>query len=265
MKRSNGMASGRYRVIFTGFTVNSETWDDPFQWDGKRDEIFIATKVVVVNARGSVLSQSEPVSKVMGDINGQNGRVKAGSASSRGGLRTGDSFPTNTPWAISTAPSTSRNYPPFKLWEGDLRRGENVCVIAPSLWEDDNSGPIMNDWVRWGSTLATRLGPQASKLAATNPTAQAIVTGTQLGLGIALSAVDSGVIGSSGDRPIGMVAAGNNRYTFDPQVLRLTYDIAEHLITQEPAGKGRGVLALRYLDNVRLQGDYIAYLKVEKV
>ena len=31
------MSSGRYRVTITGFTVHSETWDDPFQWDGKRD------------------------------------------------------------------------------------------------------------------------------------------------------------------------------------------------------------------------------------
>jgi hypothetical protein len=259
------MSSGRYRVIVTGFTVQSETWDDVFQWDGKRDEVYLAAKVVVLNAHGNALMQSEPVSKIMGDTNQQNGRIKAGSASSQGGLRTGDSFPTPTPWIASTAPSTTRNYPPLKLWEGDLDQGQNACVIAPSIWEDDTSGPIMEDWVQWVGGLASKLGSQASALVGANVVGQAIIAATQLGLGVAVSAVESGIAGSAGDRPIGMVANSSGAYVFDPQVLRLTYDIAESLIRQEPAGKGRGVLALRYRDSVRLQGDYILYVKVEKV
>ena len=188
------MNAGRYRVVFNGFTVQSETWDDPFQFDGKRDEVFVASKAIVMDAAGNLISQSEPVSQVMGDTYMQQGRVRAGTASDQGGLRTSDSFPTTTPWIRAAEPTLERNYPPFKLWEGDLIQGEQVLILTPSIWEDDASGPILTDWITWAGGLYPKLKGQAHVLAGIDPTAQAILAGTELGLGIAVSAVESGVI-----------------------------------------------------------------------
>ena len=62
-----------------------------------------------------------------------------------------------------------------------------------------------------------------------------------------------------------MVADGSGKYVYNATVIRLTYDIAEYLIHSEPAGKGPGVLALRFQDDVRLQGWYVAYIQIERV
>jgi hypothetical protein len=259
------MSSGRYRVVFNGFSVVSETWDDPFQFDGKRDEVFIAAKVIAMDARGNLIAQSEPVSRIMGDTNMQVGRIAAGTASDMGGLRTGDSIPTATPWIQAVTPTLDRNFPPVKLWEGDLHAGEDVVLLTPGIWEDDASGPILNDWLTWTASMVPKLSPLARQLAGADPTAQVVIAAVELGLGVAASAVESGVTGAAGDRPIGMVADGTGNYVFNPSVIVLNHATAEYLIRTEPAGKGPGVLAIRYRDDVRLQGDYIAYLQVERV
>ncbi len=46
------MSTGRYRVAINGFSVTAETWDDAFEWDGKRDEVFLSTSVIVKNQSG---------------------------------------------------------------------------------------------------------------------------------------------------------------------------------------------------------------------
>jgi hypothetical protein len=110
------MATGTYRVSINGFSVNSQTWDDALQWDGKGDEIYLRTKVVKLNRAGASLYESESLSATMGDTQGYAGRVQAGSLKDNGGLRTDDKFPTDAPWLQSTPPNLYRNYPPMKLW-----------------------------------------------------------------------------------------------------------------------------------------------------
>jgi hypothetical protein len=258
------MNAGRYRVVLNGYKVQNESWDHPLELDGKRDEVFVATKVMVMDAAGNLIVQSERASKVMGDTNNQPGRVRAGTASDQGGLKTGDSFPKEAPWIRTTEPSLERDYPTVTLWEGDLVQGEHVVLIASSIWEDDDSGPILNDWLTWAGGIYSKVKPQAQVLAGADPTAQAILLCTEIGLGIAVSAVESGVIGANGDRPIGMVANGSGKYVFDQKLVRLTYDIAEYQLRSD-FGMGPGVFGLEYKDDVKLQGHYYLYLQVERV
>lgn len=139
------MSVGRYRVSVNGFRVMAETWDDALQWDGKRDEVFISSQVAVVDKSGNQLFSNQPTSPVMGDTWGQNGRIQAGSGGDRGGLRTGDSFPSNTPWRRAVPLDEDRDWPPTVIWEGELVSGENVALITPTIWEWDPGGDFFRD------------------------------------------------------------------------------------------------------------------------
>src|SRR5687768_10002666 len=73
--------SAKFRVVLNGFTVNSETWDHILEPDGKGDEVYLLAEVRCLNAAGVITQSSSPRSKIFGDINGQNGRIQAGSRS----------------------------------------------------------------------------------------------------------------------------------------------------------------------------------------
>src|SRR4051812_19463864 len=150
------MPTGRYRAVLNGFRCNRETVDDALEWDGKRDEVFVASSVYIKDKNGNTLYKNLTRSSVLGDTNNQPGRVQAGTASDKGGIRTGDIFPARfvTEWLDSLhrfpkeisepgerdpAASLSRSYPPMLLWEGDLTRGENSVFIWPTIWEWDGS------------------------------------------------------------------------------------------------------------------------------
>src|SRR6266566_596669 len=102
-RRERTMPSGRYRVVVNGFKVLAETWDDALEYDGKRDEVYITAHIGALDKNGQVLYKDEPTSPVMGDTSNLPGRVQAGTASTLGGLKTGDSYPPGTPW-MQTVP-----------------------------------------------------------------------------------------------------------------------------------------------------------------
>ena len=255
-------AVGRYRVVINGFDVTAETWDDALEWDGKHDEVFVAAKVVVMNSAGQELYESQPRSLTMGDINNQNNRVQAGTASPLGGLRTGDAFPTGTPWIQATPPSPTRNSPPLKIWEGDLVQGDTVATITPGIFEEDSGGTdLYTAWTQWANNLYTKLRPKLADLL--GPTSSVLKV-TDIGLDIFVGLTE--ITGINGTRPIGMhKPEGATTYQYDPPVLKLTYDTAEYIINSEPAGHGRGVLAFTYQDDPALRGNYILYVQVERV
>ena len=122
----------RFRVTLNGFYVDKETWDHALEVDGKGDEVFVRYDTRLVSNEGTTLSESSQSTKVMGDINGYPERVQAGSRSSKGGLKTGDSFPTSSPWQHDGNLMADR--PPMKLFEGNLVEGETGVAITPTLF-----------------------------------------------------------------------------------------------------------------------------------
>src|SRR5437762_6651945 len=89
-----------YRVKINGFRVIQETYDDLLERDGKRDEVQISVITTLLDKDGKLIGvPSEKTTPIMGDTNRLANRIQAGSASSLGGLRTGDSFPDEPmPW-----------------------------------------------------------------------------------------------------------------------------------------------------------------------
>ncbi|GAA4607013.1 hypothetical protein GCM10023107_79280 [Actinoplanes octamycinicus] len=257
------MLSGDFRVTLNGFRVMTETWDDMWQGDGKRDEVQLSTGITVASARtGNVIYRGQPTSPVLGDTNNQNGRVRAGSASNKGGLRSGDSFPTSTPW-IRDSLNIGRDWPPCKVWEGTLTQGEDVCLIVPTIWEYDPGQHFLEGWADWAFDIGTKIRDRLPSLV--GPHAQWQVNALSLGLDLAVSIKK--ITGTSASRPIGMKPDPKNRDThvFDPYVLVLNYDTADRIAREEPSGRGRGVLAVRYLESPDLRGDYMLYLQVDRV
>jgi hypothetical protein len=256
------MASGRYRVTINGFAVKTETWDHAFEVDGKRDEVYCSSLVSVLNKDGQTVYSGERTSETLGDVNGQPGRIKAGTASRRGGLRTNDKFPTATPWIRAHEVSPERNYPPMTIWEGELAEGDHVAVITPSIWEWDGGKDAFGDWVAWGQQTVGKVRDRLQELL--GPDSKVVLDWIELGLDVAVSIAEPTVIGQAGDRPIGMAKDGN-QYVFRPQVIALNYHSAERLVQDNPMGLGHGVIALRFADDSTLKGDYSLYMQVEKI
>src|SRR4051794_18100688 len=73
-------------------------------------------------------------------------RIKAGAASSLGGIPTGDRFPSAAPW-LRTAP-ISADRPTMLVFEGELVQGQNGVVIAPTIWEWDGSPMFLQGWLQ---------------------------------------------------------------------------------------------------------------------
>lgn len=133
---------GVYRITATGLRVNHETTDNPLEIDGKRDE-------VLVRAKGELFWKGQPLagtgffveSKVHGDRNAvawsnatsPTVRIKAGTASLLGGLKTGDEHRSPP----GTAPNTISF--PLIIWEGSLRESSARVVFVPTIWEVDRA------------------------------------------------------------------------------------------------------------------------------
>jgi len=257
----------KFRVTLNGFAVNQETWDHALEVDGKRDEVFIRYDTRLVNNEATTLLASHDRTKVMGDTNGFTDRVQAGSASSLGGLKTGDTFPTSTPWQLSGSIMFDR--PPIKLFEGPLTEGKTGVAITPTIWEWDGGTDIFNSW----GQLIVDNGPEIAQAVAnfingpsvpgTPTNGDFIKTNLETGLP-ALFELASGITGQAKDRPIGLTP-DEGGYNFNSKSLILTYETAT-LATQNDFGKGRGVLAIDFQDSADIGGgQYTAYIQIVRV
>jgi hypothetical protein len=264
---TSSIVVGRYRVVVEGFRVSSQTWDNALQSDGKGDEVFLDTKLAYVDSNGKDLApQSDFRSATMGDTNNQNGRVQAGSASDRGGLISGDTFPNPLNiGADAPAGSSSTFTPPLTLWEGDLIKGERAVVITPSLWEWDGSGDVFGGWLTWANTAFTKIAKSVGTFIGGGSAADTIKNATQLGLDVLNVFGDPDFRGIPGDRPIGTTRNSSGPgFIFDPKVVLLNYDRAEALISQKTNGVS-GAFALQFTDDPTLTGDYTLWFRVERV
>jgi hypothetical protein len=294
----------RFRVSLSGFTVNNETIDDWQEYDGRRDEVFIASQTTLRSSTGEDLGTS-PLnrSRIMGDaispdrILAGTGQLSAwdetknflfGAGKKPGGLRTGDSFPSATPWQRNSDFTTDSA--PMVLWEGSLVSGQNTALITPSIWEYDSRnafGPIGDlipglisgikiGEIKIGQAVQSGLSLVDDYLKGSVPPSLISDQSALFKSGRELmgdGALGSNVVLRSGDsennqrsRPIGMKNAGGNLFAFDPKVLPLSYDLADKLSKTDISGKGTGVISLRYADDSsEFAGDYKLYLKVEQI
>lgn len=259
-------AHGRYRVTLNGFSVGHETWDDALQLDGKRDEIYFSTDVQVVDKLNNTLLPSSKRSLTFGDVNGFGYRVQAGSASNLGGIQTGDQVFGSAPWLRSGALAADRL--PMVLWEGDLVDGQNAVAVIVTPWEYDGGQDAFSSWASWMQKTSQTLKSSSAFTTLIGQAGKVVLELADLGLGLALSLQENGVLGNAYDRPIGITQSGTVNgtvtYGFGPKILDLNYKTAE-LALANSFGFGNGIIGIRYVDAPKFAGDYTLYVQVERI
>jgi len=254
--------TGRYRVTMIGFDVNAQTVGDPFG-DGLGDEVYLAADVSTYNlSSGAWGARGVVRSLAFGDVNGQPGRVIAGTLSPKGGLKSGDAYPLS---GGGTMPPTTPkpNTVPMLLWEGQLTNEVDLLLIAPSIWESDGSDVYFGNWSRWVETK-----PDPGKWSALR---------TELGASSLTPIRDSdasyigGLSGPGVDHPIGIVTMSPGIATTYAQFyLALTRRKIESLLspTSTIGGLSPGVVALPLKDLETREGfggAYTVYLRLERL
>lgn len=206
---------------------------------------------------------------VMGDSHGPRNppRVRAGSASPEGGLRSGDHFPASTPWNRAGVPR--RDQLPLLLWEGELVDGANAVAILPAVWEWDGPDELERRWQQLADQTLRLPWPYegadrgAAELRNRSPFLERDVWQPEhAGRADLLLHRHRG----DGNRPVGIVPAGDGfRYT--PPLLQLTYSRAAALARGTPTPYGRGIMEIRLAEprSHNLDGDYTLYLQVEEI
>lgn len=276
-----------FRVTLNGFKVNHESYDDILEGDGRGDEIFITAHRWMINRDGSAhpipldnpssnpYQQTLPyiITKVMGDSVNHLERVPAGTRGpglrtdlDNGGLQTGDTFPTLTPWRRDREPLPDR--PPIILWQGDLTRGQNMVEIVPIIWEWDSNtysasqrAILDNGLPGWfeghRQKLANHISSSDIPLLPPTTLRDAHLLPPDLldrnGFPILYGYIT--LDDKSDTRPIGLATY------FTPQAVVLTYDSAINFINSRNQNK---VLQMRYQDD-HDNGDYTLYLQVDQV
>ena len=268
---ANAQSSARFRVTLNGFTVNNQSDDDIFEGDGKGDEVYLRADTLKVSTAAGAQSVKQTIkSIVLGDMNNQSGRGQAGSASAKGGLRTGDKFPAATaqPWARGSALATER--PPMLLWEGTLTQGVDGVEILPTIWEWDSPAQSRTEIDAADSLPFQLAGLERdfkTRISSRNTSAMFDAANFYpAGQGDAAQDPRGFFIGDdkSGTRPIGMLQGPRKFVFFLPQILLLSYDSALAASAAAPSNLGAGIFALRYKDN-KDHGDYTLYIQVEKI
>lgn len=270
-------ASGRYRVTINGIHVNGETWDTALQTDGKGDEIFVLVDLRYLNAGGNPVGPSTQITTaIYGDTNGFPSRIKAGTRSPQGGIRTGDNIPDGSaPWARFGLPQPSRL--PLFVWEGTLTDGRDGVLIVPAIWEQDSTDRFVAPfnqvagaigsvasvagstlkplWDLWNSGVVDTAAFNAFVFGITGPAGLSPTFSIVMnkfpkdvnrqaldGLGTAanwLGAEITKIVGESRDRPVGMVEYGG-KYVFNPHMITLNYRTAEEASRRIVPNRGVG-------------------------
>ena len=262
------MANPRYRAAINGFWCHNETWDDALNWDGKHDEVFFAVNTKVSDPNGTIKQNVDSESDLLGDTWNLPGRVQAGSASDRGGITSGDKFPTNAPW-LRTIPLDSRRFPPYTIWEGDP--GADMVLLTPTIWEWDPGTGFWDGWLGWQASVDARYGQRAKDIFGKIwPIASPVFDAVSLGIQtvVTLQGLWS-PFGRSQRRPIGLNRDPNdaNGALFNPATIALNRETAAYLTdpnTGNLQGLGTGIIELRYVDDPYLRGVYSIFVQIER-
>jgi len=121
------------------------------QWDGKRDEIYGAAYWAKVSFNGNTTGATGyHKTLVHGDVNNLAGRIQAGTASTLGGIKSGDNVPSNLATSASPGIGASTDRFPLVLWEGQLTDSAESVVVVPAVFESDRKeSPAWSTWTSW--------------------------------------------------------------------------------------------------------------------
>jgi len=260
----------KYRVKINGFRVIQETYDDILERDGKRDEVQISVITTMLDKDGKLAGvSSEKTTPIMGDTYRLANRVQAGSASDRGGLMTGDSFPNEPmPWLPATPTSPDRDYPPYVIWEGELPEdGSRSVLITPTILEYDFGTDFWTQALGVFKQIDDEFGQKAKAAFGTLfPVAAPVFDAVSVG--IQTAAALPRFLGDPGTRPIGMTEAPDDqsKYVYHPKMLGLNAATAAEIVATNYLPGKAGVFSTAYQDAQGLGGGrYELFIQVADI
>ena len=142
----------RYRLVALGFKAIQQSKDIDDARDGHGDEVYFSAMVNRTQLTGLPLpvTKGANITMVMTRPHGDEavsvpyGRIKAGTASATGGIRSGDAVPANLDPAAPTGSLQTLTFP-IVVWEGELGAND-VVIVHPMLWEDDVNPVVQALW-----------------------------------------------------------------------------------------------------------------------
>jgi len=273
-------ATGRFSVVLTGFLLTKESFDDPLERDGRRNEGYGAAAVVTWDRK---LNQQRSVrflwTREYGDVRDGMpfpGRIKAGSASPQGGIWGGDRVPEGYDPAGAVLPAATEGRFPLLIWEGVLTAGVESIAVIPSVWERDTD---TQGFDKYRSEWSTRsAGSMMKSTTIVSQTSKPVLTwgvipfdaGETLGEMVAEMLIwplgpmniVAGVLGLSSDRPFGITKETTGGWLYQERVVVITQEKLASL----PIGGGV-TIPIQYNDppDQTLGGALTLYLRVERI
>jgi hypothetical protein len=266
--------SGRYRISLTGFRVNHETNAGPL--GGEHNAVYAAAAVEVLDRSTQAVLQPHTVvrSLVHGDASKGGGRVRAGSASSTGGLLAGDTVPMGEdPASITRSPSTTTF--PLLLWEGPLTDGVEVVAVRPSLWVWNGATRVYDKWLA-GLSHPQRYISDEKKARIKNGDMSPSFGGNDFDIWCSESGIYDTAHAANclpaDDRPIGLRECNAFLGCWYGVSLFIARDGIERALSSPyTTGSAPGVIQIHFADQDpswgfnRFSGNYDLYLRVERV
>lgn len=289
--------SGKYRVVINGLRISRPTADHALNSDGWGDEVYAAAAAQLYNLQ---LPQGERLvagavvkSLVHGQQNSIGSRIMAGHRTATGGITGNDWIPNVADPALPHGTPSGRTFP-FIVYEGPLA-DNSLLIIHPTIWEYDGSDKTYQRWEqRWmtNGIPSSPLRPPSMVNLMALANDPLINSDVQKQMQTHLIEVTMGqlledIVHDSGDRPIGLervsppttvnplqglppiIYALRDRYV----VLTRTKIEAE---LSSPSTFGNippGLITIKFVDgpsafpigDIKLEGDYTMYLRVEKL
>ncbi len=261
---------GIYSLILERLSVTNQTKDALFEQDGKGDEVYVTVDVSLLDkGKPSVIPTQQLRSWTYGDVGADHvNRIRAGSAdASNGGIRTGDAVP-DTRIACQSQPPDHYCLP-LEIFRGQLAQDALAVMVVPTIWEYDGTQTMMQQLLAYQVNQLQQIGtggfnlPSDSKHVTTtlsnalnysplNPTG---------GLAFVTSMGDG-----QADRPIGLQKTASGSHTYDSQVISLTYQLADALLsnTAQIGGLYPGEFTITYRDGPDYEGLYVATFLVRR-
>lgn len=247
-----------YSVRINGFRVIQDCPDDILSRDGVFNEVQISVITTILDGAGKLVGvPSEKTTPIMGDVNRFTNRVKAGSASSLGGLRTGDAFPDEPmPWLPLTPISPLRDYPPYEIYRGNLPEdGSRNVILNISVLEYDFGTDFWIECANLFKQIDDEFGKKA-QAAFGKLFPVAIPVFDAVSVGIQTVAALPRFLGAPGTRPIGMMTdpSDPSKYVYPPKMLGLNAKTAAEIVTTNYLPGKAGVFSTPYKDAGSLGG-----------
>ncbi len=255
--------SGKYRVLVLGVVVDRETADDPLEFDGKRDEVYVAAMWATFgNHWGHTTGSGFVRTPIYGDVNRLPGRIQAGSASALGGIKTGDVVPNGFSPVAQPGAAAFADRLPLIIWQGVLEDSGQFVVIHPTIWESDNKpGANFTSWQQWFfSPNGSRVLQNVAYADRATTDLKSIWLGEFDPSGYPLS--PSFDIGQGTDRPIGITEGSKNPNALSVSGLVLTRAKAERAL-----GPSQSAILVesRVHERGELGGEYRLFYQLERV